>query len=58
MTNLSRPCFDLVGPASEDPAARHELVYLLHRADTLRPLSACGFFSVERSALTSMLSTR
>ena len=43
---------------SEDPAARHELVYLLHRADTLRPLSACGFFNVERSALTSMLATR
>ena len=55
--NLSPRCFDL-GSVSSDPAERHELVYLLHRADTLRPLSACGFFSVERSALTSMLATR
>ena len=45
-------------PVSKDGRERHELAYLLQKAETLGPMSACGYFRVERSTLTSMLSVR
>ena len=35
-----------------------ELNYLLERVKSLKPISACGYFEISKSTLTSMLSVR
>ena len=43
---------------THDPPQRHELEYLLQRFESLNPMSAGGYFTVNKGSLTSMLSVR
>ena len=43
---------------THDPQQRHELEYLLQRFESLNPMSAGGYFTVNKGSLTSMLSVR
>ena len=43
---------------TKNPEERHNLEYLMKRLELLRPMSACGFFEIDKSTLTSMLSVR
>ena len=43
---------------TENKQERREIKCLLLRIDDLRPMNACGYFGVEKSTLTSILSIR
>ena len=43
---------------THDPQQRHELEYILQRFESLNPMSAGGYFTVNKGSLTSMLSVR
>ena len=43
---------------THDLLSRHELEYLLQRLESLGPMSAGGYFTVNKGSLTSMLSVR
>ena len=43
---------------TENPQEKQILEYIMKRIEMLRPMSACGFFEIEKSTLTSMLSVR
>ena len=42
----------------KDKDEKQHLKYLLERLNMLKPMSACGFFEINRSTLSSMLSIR
>ena len=45
-------------PDTEDEKKKRMIKYLLLRIDHLYPMNACGYFSIEKSTLTSILSVR
>ena len=38
--------------------ARQEIKYLIGKVNNIRPASACGYFTIDRSCLMGMLSNR
>ena len=45
-------------PETEDEKKKRIIKYLLLRINNLYPMNACGYFSIEKSTLTSILSVR
>ena len=43
---------------SKEESEKSQMNYLLQRIEDIKPMSACGYFEIEKSTLTSMLSVR
>ena len=43
---------------STNESEKAQMNYLLQRIEDIKPMSACGYFQIEKSTLTSMLSVR
>ena len=44
--------------ANEDKTYEKDLRYLIQKLEKLKPLSAAGYFDIQKSCLTSMFSIR
>ena len=57
LRELKRPIQEKLLRSNEE-AEKSQMNYLLQRIEDVRPMSACGYFEIEKSTLTSMLSVR
>ena len=57
LRGLKRPIQEKLLRSNEE-AEKSQMNYLLQRIEDVRPMSACGYFEIEKSTLTSMLSVR
>ena len=57
LQGLKRPIQEKLLRTNEE-SEKSKMNYLLQRIEDTRPMSACGYFQIEKSTLTSMLSVR
>ena len=43
---------------SEDKVERRFIKHLIRKIDRIRPMNACGYFEIDKTTLTSILSIR
>ena len=58
LQHVKRSILEKLRPISLDEAQRLELSYFKDRIDMIRPMSASGYFDIDKTTLTSMLSVR
>ena len=57
LQGLKRPIQEKLLRSNEE-SEKSQMNYLLQRIEDTKPMSACGYFQIEKSTLTSMLSVR
>ena len=57
LKGLKRPIQETLLRSNQE-SEKSQMKYLLQRIEDIKPMSACGYFQIEKSTLTSMLSVR